>query len=88
MVSPASNHIGKILPATMTRHIYYLQVEYIDDGSLGFVLFFFCTASSYIIRGNHISRNSCDVICDNSSDNFSIVKALSTSLVWFILGDL
>lgn len=41
MASPASKHIGKILPAAMTREIHYLQVEYTDDRSCLFVLFFF-----------------------------------------------
>lgn len=86
MVSSAPNHIGKILPGTMTRQIYYLQVEYIDDGSLAFVLFFFCTISSYIIRENHVSKNSGNVISSNYSDNVSIIMAFSTSLVWFSLG--
>lgn len=62
MASPELKHIGKILPAAMTRQIYSLQVEYVDDGNLLFVLFFVTVFGRTIIRTNHISNNSYDNI--------------------------
>jgi len=71
----------------MARQIYSLQVEYIGDRSLLFVVFFGTVYGYTIIRPKHTSDNSCDNVSNNCCDNISVLMTLSTFLFQYGLGD-